>query len=202
MIPQKIKPIERSMFDIQSLTPRRTCITPNCLLAWNLETMLSFVRSSGMILCKGYEYRYVKNKKERMIVVCIDERWKWRVHVSQDRNQTVFQIKTFNGGHSCTSTKANKNVTSAFYTWKYLDVIREDAVISWSQIVSMIRRDTGIKIRRSQGYRMKQKENEIIHGEVGKQYLIIRQYRNGQILFQRSKLCFQNSKNNLVDLAE
>lgn len=107
-----------------------------------------------------------------MTVVSVHERCKLRVHACWDQDQVAFQIKTNNVRHVCTSEKANKNATSAFYTWKYL----ENPDITLSQIVNLIRRDTGITIRRGQAYRTKQKANGIIHGEIEKQYMIIRQY--------------------------
>ncbi|XP_039135771.1 uncharacterized protein LOC120273203 [Dioscorea cayenensis subsp. rotundata] len=50
---------------------------------------------------RNFNFRFIKNDKDRVTVTCADEDCQWRVHASRDRNLPTFRIKTAQHEHTC-----------------------------------------------------------------------------------------------------
>ena len=58
-------------------------------------------------LKKGKDLSFVKNGKDKVIIVCKDKHCNYRVYGSKVKDEMTFQIKTYNPNHTC--TRAYKN---------------------------------------------------------------------------------------------
>uniref|UniRef100_A0A2N9G9T6 SWIM-type domain-containing protein n=1 Tax=Fagus sylvatica TaxID=28930 RepID=A0A2N9G9T6_FAGSY len=71
----------------------------------------------------GKDLSFVKNDKDKVIIVCKDEHCNYRVYGSQVRDEMTFQIKTYNPNHTCTRAYKNSAMNSKWIS-KRMQVYR------------------------------------------------------------------------------
>ena len=69
---------------------------------------------------------FVKNDKDKVIIVCKDEHCNYRVHGSKVKDEMTFQIKTYNPNHTCTRAYKNSQITSRWIAERYMETFRHD----------------------------------------------------------------------------
>jgi hypothetical protein len=74
----------------------------------------------------GKDLSFVKNDKDKVIIVCKDEHCNYRVYGSQVRDEITFQIKTYNPNHTCTRAYKNSAMNSKWISKRYIKTLRHD----------------------------------------------------------------------------
>ena len=77
-------------------------------------------------LKKGKDLSFVKNNKDKVIIVCKDEHCNYRVYGSKVRDEMTFQIKTYNPNHTCTRAYKNSQLTSMWIAERYMETFKHD----------------------------------------------------------------------------
>jgi hypothetical protein len=77
-------------------------------------------------LKRGKDLSFVKNDKDKVIIVCKDEHCNYRVYGSKVRDEITFQIKTYNPNHTCTRAYKNSQITSRWIAERYMKTFRHD----------------------------------------------------------------------------
>ncbi|KAL4557171.1 hypothetical protein LXL04_035343 [Taraxacum kok-saghyz] len=60
-------------------------------------------------ICEQKQFKTVKSTKSRFDAKCIDTNCSWHVHATRVENSDFFQLRTYNGKHTCSSTQLNPN---------------------------------------------------------------------------------------------
>jgi hypothetical protein len=68
----------------------------------------------------GKDLSFVKNDKDKVIIVCKDEHCNYRVYGSQVKDEMTFQIKTYNPNHTCTRAYKNSAINSRWISKRYI----------------------------------------------------------------------------------
>ena len=74
---------------------------------------------------RGYTYLFNKNCTTRVSAIC-ENKCGFRIHASELRDCSTFQIKTFKPDHSCPRDFRNKWVGSEYLAEKYMEDFREN----------------------------------------------------------------------------
>uniref|UniRef100_A0A2N9ILE3 SWIM-type domain-containing protein n=1 Tax=Fagus sylvatica TaxID=28930 RepID=A0A2N9ILE3_FAGSY len=74
----------------------------------------------------GKDLSFVKNDKDKVIIVCKDEHCNYRVYGSQVRDEMTFQIKTYNPNHTYTRAYKNSAMNSKWISKRYMETFRHD----------------------------------------------------------------------------
>ncbi|XP_039135516.1 uncharacterized protein LOC120272744 [Dioscorea cayenensis subsp. rotundata] len=99
----------------------------------------------------NFNYRFIKNDKERVTVVCAAEGCQWHIHASQEGNLATFRIKTSHDVHSCGGGISSASHPKASKKWVSRKVIQK-------------LRDHGVRLPYKQAWRGKELARGILHG--------------------------------------
>ncbi|KAL3502851.1 hypothetical protein ACH5RR_037300 [Cinchona calisaya] len=75
---------------------------------------------------EGYEFKFAKNNSGKVIVVCADDSFPWRVHASKMQGSNTFQIKTLVKHTVHPRRYKMKAVISTWLANKYMDKLIDD----------------------------------------------------------------------------
>lgn len=73
---------------------------------------------------EGKDFIYTHNVEERVSAVC-ERKCGWYIHASPTPDKNAFQIKIFQGVHSCGRHVRNTKVDFKWLANKYMDLIRD-----------------------------------------------------------------------------
>ena len=60
-------------------------------------------------ICQQKQFKTVKSTKSRFDAKCIDTNCGWHIHATRVEHSDFFQLRTYNGKHTCSSTQLNPN---------------------------------------------------------------------------------------------
>jgi hypothetical protein len=124
----------------------------------------------------GKDLSFVKNDKDKVIIVCKDEHCSYRVYGSQVRDEMTFQIKTYNPNHTCTRAYKNSAMNSKWISKRYMEAFRHDIKKPTLALQQEIKSKWNVDVSKMQVYRARKRAAENIEGSHKEQYLKIWDY--------------------------
>jgi len=126
----------------------------------------------------GWEFKMVKNDKERIRAVYNnkEQKFKFVVLCSQVGDQHTYKIKTWSGDHTCGKDTYNRSANSKWVTKVQLPKITCTEKIKVTDIMKDMRRNQGVGITFYRAWRAKKRAKDIIEGEDAKQYSLLWRY--------------------------
>uniref|UniRef100_A0A2N9ETW0 SWIM-type domain-containing protein n=1 Tax=Fagus sylvatica TaxID=28930 RepID=A0A2N9ETW0_FAGSY len=124
----------------------------------------------------GKDLSFVKNDKDKVIIVCKDEHCNYRVYGSQVRDEMTFQIKTYNPNHTCTRAYKNSAMNSKWISKRYMETFRHDIKKPTLALQQEIKSKWNAEVSRMQVYRARRRAAENIQGSHKEQYKKIWDY--------------------------
>jgi predicted Rdx family selenoprotein len=124
----------------------------------------------------GKDLSFVKNDKDKVIIVCKDEHCYYRVYGSQVRDEMTFQIKTYNPIHTCTRAYKNSAMNSRWISKRYMETFRHDIQKPTIALQQEIKGTWNVDVSRMQVYRARKRAAENIQGSHKEQYKKIWDY--------------------------
>jgi predicted Rdx family selenoprotein len=124
----------------------------------------------------GKDLSFVKNDKDKVIIVCKDEHCYYRVYGSQVRDEMTFQIKTYNPIHTCTKAYKNSAMNSRWISKRYMETFRHDIQKPTIALQQEIKGTWNVDVSRMQVYRARKRAAENIQGSHKEQYKKIWDY--------------------------
>ena len=112
----------------------------------------------------GNDLSFVKNNKDKVIIVCKDEHCNYRVYGSQVRDEMTFQIKTYNPNHTCIRAYKNSGITSRWIAKRYMKTFRHDIQKPTIALQQQIKGKWNVYVSRIQVYRARKMAVENIQG--------------------------------------
>jgi hypothetical protein len=103
-------------------------------------------------LKKGKDLSFVKNEKDKVIIVCKDEHCNYKVYGFKVRDEMTFQIKTYNPNHTCTKAYKNSQLTSRWIAKRYMETFRHDIQKPTFALQQQIKGKWNVDISRMQVY--------------------------------------------------
>nr|CAD1818535.1 unnamed protein product [Ananas comosus var. bracteatus] len=87
-------------------------------------------------LLNEFEYNLQKSDLLRVTATCAKSNCKWRIHASRLQNSLVFQIKTLQGEHTCTSANRcrNKVATQSWVCNRVIEWLRLEGDLSTTEL--------------------------------------------------------------------
>jgi predicted Rdx family selenoprotein len=127
-------------------------------------------------LKKGKDLSFVKNDKDKVIIVCKNEHCNYRVYGSKVRDEMTFQIKTYNLNHTCTRAYKNSQLTSRWIAERYMETFRHDIQKPIVTLQQQIKGKWNVDVSRMQVHRARKRAAENIQGSHNEQYRKIWDY--------------------------
>uniref|UniRef100_A0A2N9GEU7 SWIM-type domain-containing protein n=1 Tax=Fagus sylvatica TaxID=28930 RepID=A0A2N9GEU7_FAGSY len=124
----------------------------------------------------GKDLSFVKNDKDKVIIVCKDEHCSYRVYGSQVRDEMTFQIKTYNPNHTCTRAYKNSAMNSKWISKRYMETFRHDIKKPTLALQQEIKSKWNVDVSKMQVYRARKRAAENIEGSHKEQYQKIWDY--------------------------
>uniref|UniRef100_A0A2N9EU15 CCHC-type domain-containing protein n=1 Tax=Fagus sylvatica TaxID=28930 RepID=A0A2N9EU15_FAGSY len=124
----------------------------------------------------GKDLSFVKNDKDKVIIVCKDEHCSYRVYGSQVRDEMTFQIKTYNPNHTCTRAYKNSAMNSKWISKRYMETFRHDIKKPTLALQQEIKSKWNVDVSKMQVYRARKRAAENIEGSHKEQYRKIWDY--------------------------
>ena len=143
---------------------------------FNVIDMSNLVLENGMKFANVYQFReavreynlkigndlsFVKNDKDKVIIVCKDD-CNYRVYGSQVRDEMTFQIKNYNPNHNCTRTYKNSAMNSRWISKRYMETFRHNIKKSTIALQQEIKGTWNAEISRMRVYRARKRAAENI----------------------------------------
>ncbi|KAJ9675836.1 hypothetical protein PVL29_024670 [Vitis rotundifolia] len=144
-------------------------------------TIMNDVEDEKNISCyedaikNGRNVKFVKNEKDKVRVVC-SKGCPWVVYVAEVRDEKKFQVRTYNGQHTCSRVLKNDNVTLRYLCNKYVDHFRNNPKLSIGAFMNIVRTSLACEVSPSQAYRTKRKTLKQIQGTYVDQYVKLPDY--------------------------
>jgi predicted Rdx family selenoprotein len=113
---------------------------------------------------------FVKNDKDKVILMCKNEHCNYRVYGSQVRDEMTFQIKTYNLNHTCTRAYKNSAINSRWIAERYMETFRHDIQKPTIALQQEIKGKWNVDVSRIQVYRARKRAAENIQGSHKEQY--------------------------------
>uniref|UniRef100_A0A2N9IN90 Transposase MuDR plant domain-containing protein n=1 Tax=Fagus sylvatica TaxID=28930 RepID=A0A2N9IN90_FAGSY len=110
----------------------------------------------------GKDLSFVKNDKDKVIIVCKDEHCNYRVYGSQVRDEMTFQIKTYNPNHTCTRAYKNSAMNSKWISKRYMETFRHDIKKPTLALQQEIKSKWNAEVSRMQVYRVNGRVNGML----------------------------------------
>ncbi|XP_022849931.1 uncharacterized protein LOC111372026 [Olea europaea var. sylvestris] len=121
-----------------------------------------------------FEYKVKKSNKSTSTIVCIDENCKWRLRATKIVESPIFEVRKYNGHHSCSMSFRRRDHRHASYMIignhiapKYEDANR---VYRPRDIINDICREFGITVSYTKAYMAKNFASGLIHGKPRESY--------------------------------
>lgn len=116
---------------------------------------------------RNFNFRFIKNDKDRVTVTCADEDCQWRVHASRDGNLPTFRIKTAQHEHTCgggINTPFHPRASKKWVSRKVVMKLRDRPLYRAVDIQRDILRDHGVRLPYKQAWMGKELAKGILHG--------------------------------------
>ena len=113
---------------------------------------------------------FVKNDKDKVIIVCKDEHCNYRVYGSQVRDEMTFQIKTYNPNHTCIRAYKNSAINSRWISKRYMETFKHDIQKLALALQQEIKGKWNVDVNKMQVYRARKMAAENIQGSHKEQY--------------------------------
>uniref|UniRef100_A0A2N9J415 Transposase MuDR plant domain-containing protein n=1 Tax=Fagus sylvatica TaxID=28930 RepID=A0A2N9J415_FAGSY len=126
---------------------------------------------------------FVKNDKDKVILMCKNKHCNYRVYGSQVRDEMTFQIKTYNLNHTCTRAYKNSAINSRWIAERYMETFRHDIQKPTIALQQEIKGKWNVDVSRIQVYRARKRAAENIQGNVERPCLDV------AATFQRLYVC-------------
>ncbi|KAL2466967.1 Uncharacterized protein Adt_42818 [Abeliophyllum distichum] len=127
-----------------------------------------------------FEFKVKKSNKSIYTVVCIEKNCKWRLRAIKIKESPNFEVRKYNGHHSCSMSVRRRDHRHASYMVignhiapKYQDANR---VYIPRDIISDIRREFGITISYTKAYMAKSFASGLIRGKPRESYAKLPSY--------------------------
>ena len=131
---------------------------------------------TNYVIQEGFEIVKVRNERTRIIAICAGRGCEWYLHASTNPNEVTFEIKVYEGKHTCVKSTINSCVTSTWIATKMAVQFRADPNLSYETIREHLLSTYGVEVSRTQMYRARKKAREQIEGNHAKTYSKLRQY--------------------------
>jgi len=82
------------------------------------------------VIQEGFEVIRTRNERNRVSAMCAAHGCEWYLHASTNTDDTSFEIKTYDGVHTCTKKITNSEVNSTWIANKMIDQFRVDPKLS------------------------------------------------------------------------
>uniref|UniRef100_A0A2N9EY34 SWIM-type domain-containing protein n=1 Tax=Fagus sylvatica TaxID=28930 RepID=A0A2N9EY34_FAGSY len=157
---------------------------------FNVIDMSNPVLENGMKFANVYQFReavreynlkigkdlsFVKNDKDKVIIVCKDD-CNYKVYGSQVRDEMTFQIKNYNPNHICTRAYKSSAMNSRWISKRYMETFRHDIKKPTIALQQEIKGTWNAEVSRMQVYRARKMAAENIQGSHKEQYKKIWDY--------------------------
>ncbi|XP_039145643.1 uncharacterized protein LOC120282874 [Dioscorea cayenensis subsp. rotundata] len=116
---------------------------------------------------RNFNFRFIKNDKDRVTVTCAAELCQWRVHASRDRNLPTFRIKTTQNSHTCgggIGTTSHPRASKKWVRRQVMRKLRDHPLYRAVDIQRDILCDHGVRIPYKQAWMGKEVAKGILHG--------------------------------------
>ncbi|XP_039140448.1 uncharacterized protein LOC120277657 [Dioscorea cayenensis subsp. rotundata] len=115
---------------------------------------------------RNFNFRFIKNDKDRVTVTCADEDCQWRVHASRDGNLPTFRIKTTQHEHKCgggINAPFHPRASKKWVSRKVVMKLRDRPLYRAVDIQRDILRDHGVRLPYKQAWMGKELAKGILH---------------------------------------
>ena len=123
---------------------------------------------------------YNKNERKHIDAQCKNRKrdpetkeWtgcEWRVYASWSKDQTFFQIKSFNSTCNCPKVNHNSVANSSWYAQRFLEQMRDDPDWKANSMKKTVKRELALDASTQQMYRARKKALQCIDGIGLKQF--------------------------------
>nr|DAD43061.1 TPA_asm: hypothetical protein HUJ06_001291 [Nelumbo nucifera] len=103
------------------------------------------------IIVNGFQIKYIKNEKSRVIAQCAWEDCPWHIHASPLQDGLTYCIKSLNPEHNCSRIYRNKQATNTWIAEKIGEKLRQNPTWKIESIVMELRQKYDIGVPRSKG---------------------------------------------------
>ncbi|OAY84632.1 hypothetical protein ACMD2_20575 [Ananas comosus] len=117
-------------------------------------------------LLNEFEYNLQKSDLLRVTATCAKFNCKWRIHASRLQDSLVFQIKTLQGEHTCTSANRcrNKVATQSWVCNRVIEWLRLEEDLSTTELRKRLQQKYYVDLTYSKIFRGKEMALSKIHG--------------------------------------
>ena len=178
------------MISPKATTDEEKCLKPKSV-EFDVVNISNPVLENGMKFANMYQFReavreynlkigkdlsFVKNDKDKVIIVCKDEHYNYRVYGSKVKDEMTFQIKTYNLNHTSTRAYKNSQITSRWIAKRYMKTFRHDIQKPNIALQQQIKGKWNADVSRMQVYRVRKRAAENIQKSQKEQYRKIWDY--------------------------
>ncbi|KAJ9671056.1 hypothetical protein PVL29_027177 [Vitis rotundifolia] len=97
------------------------------------------------VIKNGRNVKSIENEKDKVRVVC-PKGCHWVAYVVEVRNEKTFQVRTYNGQHTCSRVFKNDNVKSRYLCNKYVNHFRSNLKLSIGAFMIIVRNSLAYEV--------------------------------------------------------
>jgi hypothetical protein len=134
----------------------------------NADEFRKAVRQYNIL--RGKDLKFKKNERKRIVVVCKDERCRYRVYGRQLKDEMTFLLVSLRPKHSCNRTYQNHLITSSWIADWCIESFREQPNMPIDVLHKKVKAKYNVDVHVSSLYRARKKARETIYGKEDEQY--------------------------------
>ncbi|KAK2649679.1 hypothetical protein Ddye_017168 [Dipteronia dyeriana] len=165
---------------------------------------------------EGFNFKKIKNDKNRLTWACLTEKCPWRLHASIVSDDTTMQVKTYNNEHICHRIYKSQEARSKWIASKFEVLVKNNPSIQCGVISDLLRDQFNVSVDSQRLYKAKKRALEVLlkdHTECFSHlrgYVVMVQQCNPGLaayihlqtdtnIFQRFFVCFKAQKKGFIE---
>ena len=104
---------------------------------------------------EGFNFKKIKNDKNRLTWACLAENCPWRLHASIVGDETTMQVKTYNNDHTCHRIYKSQEARSKWIASKCGVLMKNNPSIQCGVISDLLRDQFNVTVDSQRLYKVK-----------------------------------------------